>query len=239
MNADLIRIAVIGAVALALYYVVSQNLAISNEGEVNVSPEEASVPESFQQPLPKYNPPAGDDPARGQPQIDNSLSPPRPGETRRPETYAYDFVPGRDPPRAAQLNVVKQNTNVLPYPQVSNNYGPSNGNVSGQFNIKTGSQPTLDCFPKDTVTPQELMPREDPYNTWSQVNPTVSGHLADRNFLESAWSYGVNTQGSSLRNANLQLRSDPVISQIQVGPWSQSTISPDTNRRQLEIGGDY
>ena len=47
---------------------------------------------------------------------------------------------------------------------------------------------------------------------------------------------GINTVGNSLRNANLQLRSDPPISQVNAGPWMQSTISPDVNRKQLEIG---
>lgn len=55
------------------------------------------------------------------------------------------------------------------------------------------------------------MPRDDPYNTWNLTSPPVSGHLADRNFLESGHHMGIDTVSSSLRNANLQLRSDPVI----------------------------
>jgi hypothetical protein len=165
----------------------------------------------------------------GQPQVDAELNAVSPTQI---------IQPGEAPASANQLNLVKQNTNVLPYPQYSNNYGPQ-ASVNNQFQNKTGQQPALDCFPKDTVTPQELMPREDPYNTWSQVNPTTQGHLADRNFLESGHHFGINTQGSSLRNANLQIRSDPPIPQVPVGPWLQSTIESDTNRRALEIGGDY
>jgi len=41
---------------------------------------------------------------------------------------------------------------------------------------------------------------------------------------------------SSLRNANLQLRSEPANPQQDVGPWNNTTISPDINRRPLEIG---
>lgn len=236
MNADVMRVLVIAAVAFALYYVVTSQSTVENQGELNVMPE--GYQDSAQMPL--YRP-ATDNPAAGQPQIDNALNAMSnsPQFQHKPESYAYDFQPGKEPPRSNQLNVVKQNTNVLPYPQVSNNYGPQQANLHGQFNIKTGAQPSLDCFPKDTVTPQELMPREDPYNTWQLSNPPVNGHLADRNFLESGHHFGIDTVSSSLKNANKQLRSDPPIPQVPVGPWSQSTISPDTNRRQFEIGGDY
>jgi len=38
-----------------------------------------------------------------------------------------------------------------------------------------------------------------------------------------------------LRNANYQLRSDPVNPQENICPWMQSTIYPE-KRRQLDIG---
>jgi hypothetical protein len=135
---------------------------------------------------------------------------------------------------ATHLPQIKPNSNVLPYPQVSNNYGPQQNAPK-----TTGTQPSLNCYPKDTVTPQELMPKEDPYNAWEASNPAVSGHLTDRNFLESGHHFGIDTVSNSLKNPNLQVRSDPVIPQVAVGPWQQSTISPDTNHRQFEIGGDY
>lgn len=143
------------------------------------------------------------------------------------------------PTRGAQMNPIKYNENVLPYPQISNNYAPQSGNVNGDFTIDTGKQPKLDCFPKDTITPQELMPKEDSYNTWQASSPPVNGHLADRNFLESGHHFGIDTVSNTMKNPNLQLRSDPLIPQKEVGPWMQSTFGPDTNHRQLEIGGDY
>jgi len=83
------------------------------------------------------------------------------------------------------------------------------------------------------------MPKEDGYNAWQQTSPSVNGHLADRNFLESGHHFGIDTISNTMRNANYQLRSDPVIAQVAVGPWQQSTYGADTNRRQFEIGGDY
>lgn len=149
------------------------------------------------------------------------------------------------------LNIVQHNKSVLPLPQYSNNYAPLNGQINGyrgggsQLNpqeidgVPSRCDSGLSCYPRDSVTAPELLPREDPYNMWSQVNPETPGHLADKNFLESGHHFGINTVGSSLRNPNLQLRADPPIPQIEVSPWLQSTISPDTNRRAFEIGSNY
>ena len=57
------------------------------------------------------------------------------------------------------------------------------------------------------------------------------------NLLKAGYHIGRDTVLGSLRNANLQLRSEPANPQVKVSPWLQSTIEPDTNRRPLEIGG--
>src|SRR5438132_14436393 len=114
MNTDLVRILIIGAVALALYYVVTYQTAIENQGEVIVShglteKYQASLQdqESQSATMPRYKP-ATDNPAAGQPQIDNTLNAMSnlPQFAQKPDTYAYDFQPGVEPPRANQLNVV-------------------------------------------------------------------------------------------------------------------------------------
>lgn len=93
-----------------------------------------------------------------------------------------------------------------------------------------------DCFPKDQLTPAELLPG-DANSTWAQVNPAGQGSLGDQNFLNAGFHVGINTVGQTLRNANLQLRSEPPNPQVKVSPWLQTTIEPDTNRKPLEIGG--
>ena len=40
----------------------------------------------------------------------------------------------------------------------------------------------------------------------------------------------------ALKNANLQLRSDPIIEKKIVSPWMMSTIEPDMARVPLEVG---
>ena len=116
-------------------------------------------------------------------------------------------------------------------------YSPlkSNTEKSGEFDL-SGNQYPNDCFPKDQLTPSELLPG-DANSKWAQVNPAGQGELGDQNFLDAGYHVGVNTVGQTLRNANLQLRSEPPNPQVKVSPWLQSTIEPDTNRKPMEIGG--
>lgn len=115
---------------------------------------------------------------------------------------------------------------VLPHPQNSNNFA-----AQGNF------QPTANypgCYPKDELTASDLLPKE---GAFPESNPTPQGTLSNRNLFESGHHAGLNTQINSLRNANRQLRSDPLIPRVAVGPWAQSTYEADTNRREFEIGG--
>jgi len=126
--------------------------------------------------------------------------------------------------------IYQNNPNVLPHPQMSNNFSPQ-GNFESNPNHNFAQ---LDCFPKDQLVPQDLMPREGGF---AESNPTPQGSLSNRNFFESGYHGGLNTQSNTLKNGNRQLRSDPLIVRRDTGPWSQSTYEADTNRRQFEIGG--
>ena len=68
------------------------------------------------------------------------------------------------------------------------------------------------------------------------AQPIGEGILADVNLLDAGAHIGINTVGQSLRNANLQLRSEPPNPQVNVSPWMNTTIGPDLPRRPLEIG---
>lgn len=105
--------------------------------------------------------------------------------------------------------------------------------VSGMSTSSHGLPPS--CSREQVVDPAELLPK-DQNSEWAKLNPMGSGDLQNVNLLKSGYHIGINTVSSSLRNANLQLRSEPANPQMQVGPWNQSTISPDINRRPLEIG---
>ena len=103
---------------------------------------------------------------------------------------------------------------------------------------ETGSQMNQlpsECYPKDVLSSIDLLPN-DANSLWAQVSPSGQGSLADQNFLTSGFHIGINTVGQSLRNANRQLRSEPLNPQLKVSPWQQTTIEADVNRRPLEIG---
>ena len=109
------------------------------------------------------------------------------------------------------------------------------------LNVQNGgsqmNQLPSECYPKDVLSSADLLPR-DANSLWAQVNPSGQGSLADQNFLTSGFHIGINTVGQTLRNANRQLRSEPLNPQVKVSPWMQTTIEPDINRRPLEIQGD-
>lgn len=96
------------------------------------------------------------------------------------------------------------------------------------------AQAPAGCYPRDQLTPVELLPK-DPNSVWAQQNPLGSGSLKGKNFLSAGALIGINTVGQSMRNANYQIRSEPPNPQIPVSVFYQSTITPDINRRTLEI----
>jgi hypothetical protein len=91
------------------------------------------------------------------------------------------------------------------------------------------------CSQPNIQNPSDLLPK-DTNSQWAQLNPSGKGELANINLLRAGYHIGIDTIGESLRNANLQVRSEPPNPQIYVGPWNQSTITPDFMRPPLEIG---
>ena len=92
------------------------------------------------------------------------------------------------------------------------------------------------CFPRDRLSADDLLPKDAADSKWAQINPSGGGNIGDQNYLTAGYHVGVNTVGQSLRNANLQLRSEIPNPQDAVGPWMISTIEPDLRQNTLEIG---
>lgn len=91
------------------------------------------------------------------------------------------------------------------------------------------------CSHPNIQNPAELLPK-DSNSQWAQLNPSGKGELANVNLLKAGYHIGIDTIGQTLRNANLQIRSEPPNPQLYVGPWNQSTIDPDFMRPPLNIG---
>jgi hypothetical protein len=89
----------------------------------------------------------------------------------------------------------------------------------------------------EVANPADLLPADE-NSQWSALNPNAAnkGDTTMPDLLKAGYHIGLDTIGQTLRNANLQLRSDPIITKTVVGPWNQSTIETDFARVPLEIG---
>lgn len=148
------------------------------------------------------------------------------------EKFYQDSLQNSQQPSSNELLIEKPGDLVNPSEELSNS----------DFRAVDYSQENKlpsDCFPRDRLTADDLLPKDSANSKWSQVNPAGQGDVNNQNYLTAGWAVGINTVSSTLRNANLQLRSEPPNPR---GAWPimNSTIeSGDVLRRPMEIGGDY
>ena len=118
---------------------------------------------------------------------------------------------------------------------ISNTPEPSSNMDSVPQNYKTGNI-NESCLPQDVLSSADLLPKEDKEAILQFTEDDMSdGVLKGVNFLSAGFHIGVNSVGQSLRNGNQQIRSEPPNPQTQVSPWQNTTISPDLQRRPLEL----
>jgi hypothetical protein len=133
----------------------------------------------------------------------------------------------------AALNMVKGATGAISNFTDGSGSGSAEGFESGPANFGDAAAPA-GCYPRDQLQASELLPR-DGNSVWAQQNPLGPGSLKGVNFLSAGALIGINTVGQSMKNANLQLRSEPPNPQVPISVFNNSTIEPDFNRRPLEI----
>lgn len=119
---------------------------------------------------------------------------------------------------------------VLPYPQIATNEQDSYFNSGGSCQANDSG-----CYSGSVLQAPDLLPKEDNQTAWDETSPKSQGTIGDQNYLESGHHNGVNTVGSTNKNANRQLRSDPLIPKVDIGPWRNSTVTYDSNRKGFEI----
>jgi len=117
----------------------------------------------------------------------------------------------------------------------ADNSGNGLGAPMAATGLTTSGNPGTSCNNAPVMNPNDLLP-SDQNSEWARLNP-ADNDLKNMNFLKAGHHVGINTVGQSLRNPNLQLRSEPPNPQLQTGPWNTSTMDGDTMRRSLEIGG--
>lgn len=110
------------------------------------------------------------------------------------------------------------------------NSGPAN--ADGLQTVTGGLPPN--CSRKTVANPSDLLPNKN--NEFGALNQNGAGDFAEINLLKAGYHAGIDTIGSTLRNSNLQLRSEPPNPSTKVSPWMNSTIEPDLMRVPLEIG---
>jgi hypothetical protein len=112
---------------------------------------------------------------------------------------------------------------------------PSNPDGNEEYATVSGittTQPPDSGNCNANQNPSELLPH-DSNSQWSELNPSGKGELSNINLLQAGHHIG--TVSQSLRNANLQIRSEPANPQMSVGPWNNTTMEPETHRQGLEM----
>lgn len=127
---------------------------------------------------------------------------------------------------------INQEPKVIGNPATNGTYAPYNGPSSTSIANSTTSSNHIN---KPASNPQDLLPSNSASSSWQTSVP--NSELKGISLLNPAQLAGINTQGSSLRNANLQVRSEPANPRSNTNcPWNISTIETDTFRKSLEIG---
>jgi hypothetical protein len=129
------------------------------------------------------------------------------------------------------------NRDVPVAPQMKTQDLQQNGKVEGivedtEFSEYAPSTKFKACNLSDNVKPEDLLPLGN--TEFSSLNPVLNGGLAKKNFLDPTKLMGTNTVGQSNRNQSYDLRSEPAIPKVDVGPWMNTTIEADLTRRPLE-----
>ncbi len=111
--------------------------------------------------------------------------------------------------------------------QADNNVKPSaplgeNEEYARVHGLKSRDAGLSNCSKQTMQDPASLLPKDE-NSEWARLNPSGNGNLEDVNLLKAGYHVGIDTIGNTLRNANLQVRSEPANPQVNVGPWNNTT----------------
>jgi len=100
---------------------------------------------------------------------------------------------------------------------------PSNG--------KTTCGSNQNCEVEDLYDVDKYLPQEVNSDWFETVAEPIS--IRNRALINVTRPIGVNTIGSSKKNATYDLRAAPINAKLNVSPWNISSIEPDTNGRSI------
>ena len=139
---------------------------------------------------------------------------------RQPSGNRDTAAPVVEKEESKDVNGVEEDSKLS---ESSSTVEPSDNSDSNKFKA---------CNLSDNVKPEDLLPLGN--TEFSSLNPVLDGGLKNKQFLDPSKLIGTNTIGQSNRNQSYDLRSEPPIPKIDVGPWMNTTIEADLTRRPLE-----
>jgi hypothetical protein len=136
-------------------------------------------------------------------------------------------------------NYANQGTGPAPaaFAQSTAQQGASNAGMVSNSSMPSKAAPSIGSgyVGQPVADPSQLLPK-DKNSEWSKLNPSMNSDPMIPDLLQAGSLIGLDTIGQTLKNANLQLRSDPIIVKQNVGPWNNSTYEADLGRVPLELG---
>jgi FtsZ-interacting cell division protein ZipA len=129
-----------------------------------------------------------------------------------------------------ELEELLSDYNVSPVDYMSNNYQKTDEESSDCFiyNKKKYIKKTPNDIKKQ-FNVEELLPQEVE-KEWFDIEPLQdTKNIDSTHLIHPQWNLGRNTIMSSLKNATHDIRGDIPNPRINVSPWNNSTIEPDTN----------
>ena len=129
------------------------------------------------------------------------------------------------------------NNNVIGNSQTGDNdkFLPVDETNGGLAVFKTRGRATCgsnqNCEPEDLFDVDKYLPQEV-NDDWFEVQPEPIS-VKNRHLINITKPIGINTIGSSLRNASHDLRSSPACPKFVVSPFLNSSIEPDVNLKPL------
>lgn len=125
----------------------------------------------------------------------------------------------------------KKNSELVDQSYIQNNdkflpIDETKGNLAGYSGRGHSKQSPDDLFKIDKLLPQEVK------SDWFEVMPEPI-KVKNRHLVNVTRPVGVNTIGSSRKNASYDIRGSPPCPMFVVSPWLQSSITPDLNIKGL------
>lgn len=107
---------------------------------------------------------------------------------------------------------------------------PNSGDIQ-YANYVPGKQRTMRDV--DKFNAEAMLPKEK-HKDWFD-DPYESTSVKNTHLINIYRPIGINTVSTTLKNANRQLRADPACPKVQLGPFLNSSIEPDTNIRSQSL----